>query len=161
MCKKFQTLRAGLEDCVIFYRFIARLSELIEQMRTYQNVHVDKFTQKYIEPLEVLNEQFSKFQTLVEETVDMTALENNEYLVDPGFDEVLTDLSEKMEKVKNRIRKREDKVKVDLGSPPSFKIERDKVNGFFFSVTKKDEKYLKKTGSAFAYLPGGHGKVCL
>jgi DNA mismatch repair ATPase MutS len=64
-------------------------------------------------------------------------VDEGEYVINPSFDDELKEISDKKKKVVKKIKGREDEVKIQIGSPSSFKIDNDKTHGWFYRISRK------------------------
>jgi DNA mismatch repair protein MSH2 len=141
MAKKIQRGSANLQDCVIIYQFIQKLPEIIDALKRAVGDQT-LLNEKFIAPFEKLHKDLSGFENLVEETIDLEMVEEGEYVINPSFDDELQDIANKKKRIVKKIKEREDEVKISLGSPSSFKIDNDKTHGWFFRISRKDEKLI-------------------
>ncbi|XP_073259189.1 DNA mismatch repair protein Msh2-like [Porites lutea] len=147
LAKKFQRLKANLQDCVRVYQALHRLPSFIEILAGYEGNHQGLIRDCFSTPLKDLVEDFQKFTELVETTVDLEQVENHEYLIKASFDEGLQECREKMDEILEEIPVELNKAARDLGleAGKSIKLESNNQFGYFFRITKKEEKALRNS----------------
>lgn len=145
MSKKFQRKRATLQDCYRVYQTVQRLPHLIQVLRDYDGKHRDLVSQLFANPLEEYVGNFSKFVAMVETTLDMEQVKNGEFMVKAEFDENLQELRDQMEQLEADMKALVKKAALELGMEPfrQFKFEHNQQLGFFFRITRKDERSLR------------------
>ncbi|CAH3191846.1 unnamed protein product, partial [Porites evermanni] len=147
LAKKFQRLKANLQDCVRVYQALHRFPSFIEILAGYEGNHQGLIRDCFSTPLKDLVEDFQKFTELVETTVDLEQVENHEYLIKASFDEGLQECREKMDEILGQIPVELNKAARDLGleAGKSIKLESNNQFGYFFRITKKEEKALRNS----------------
>jgi len=145
LAKKFQRNKANLQDCVRVYQALQRLPSFTDVLTGYQENHHELIRDCFTTPLKDLVEDFQKFTELVETTVDLDQVENHEYLIKASFDEGLQECREKMDEILEQIPVELNKAARDLGleAGKSIKLENNNQFGYFFRITKKEEKVLR------------------
>ncbi|RMX48837.1 hypothetical protein pdam_00001568 [Pocillopora damicornis] len=145
LAKKFQRQKASLQDCVRVYQALHRLPTFTGILTGYQGNHHKLIRDCFTTPIKDLIEDFQKFIELVETTVDLDQVENHEYLIKASFDEGLQECREKMDEILEQIPVELNKAARDLGleAGKSIKLETNNQFGYFFRITKKEEKALR------------------
>ncbi|PFX16821.1 DNA mismatch repair protein Msh2 [Stylophora pistillata] len=145
LAKKFQRQKASLQDCVRVYQALHRLPTFTGILTGYQGSHHELISDCFTMPIKDLIDDFQKFIELVETTVDLDQVENHEYLIKASFDEGLQECREKMDEILEQIPVELNKAARDLGleAGKSIKLETNNQYGYFFRITKKEEKALR------------------
>ena len=77
--------------------------------------------------------------------MDFNAISQNNYLVNPSFDDELKVLNEKLEEVKSNIEMSVNGISRYIGlDKKNVKLELSSQHGYCYRVTMKDEKVLRK-----------------
>ncbi|OON20429.1 MutS domain V protein [Opisthorchis viverrini] len=173
------------EDVYRIYQAIARLQNAISLLRQCGG-QTSLAVQNYlIEPLQVAVENFSKFQEMVQSTIDLEMIQRrNEYIIRSDFDDELGELKSKLDKLEESI---EDEFrgftpytglletllttfipnsvicvqsarKLNLEPGKSVKLDSNEQLGYFMRVTLKEEKTLREFKS-FEVLDAQKGGV--
>lgn len=143
LTKKLQRGKGSLQDCVAIYHFANKVPLILSILGGYcGDKLVDILNEEYIQPLKAISEKFQGFIDLIEEVVDFSGLEEGEYQINPNFDDILKDLENQKKDVREKMKRDEYEVKQKLKSPDHFTREFDKVHGWVYRVTKKEEKIL-------------------
>ncbi|PVD28152.1 hypothetical protein C0Q70_10737 [Pomacea canaliculata] len=145
IAKKFQRHRATLQDCYRVYQAIDKMPYLLEALNGHSGKHASLLMEMFGNPVKELLLDFSKFQEMVEATLDMSMVEQHEFVVKPDFDENLAVLREKITELEDSIKSQLNRVARDLGLEPNktVKLENNSQLGFYFRVTRKEEKVLR------------------
>jgi DNA mismatch repair protein MSH2 len=152
IAKKIQRGKANLQDLVLLYTFAQKLPSLSACLSKYcGDIHNDLLQEAFVQKFDSLKEKLLRYSSLVEEVVDLSAVEEGEYLVNPSFDEPLQVIEVEKKKIRQEMKKREYDVKIALKSPDHFGLEYDKVHGWVYRVTKKEEKILDTKENKIRY----------
>ncbi|XP_013387202.1 DNA mismatch repair protein Msh2 [Lingula anatina] len=145
LAKKFQKKRANLQDCYRVYQALEKMPYLLEALEKHQGKHTPLLMELFTNPMKELLMDFSKFQEMVETTIDLDQVENHEFLIKPDFDEGLAELREKLDNVEKQIKAQLNKAAKDLNLEPNkvLKLESNSQLGYFFRLTRKEEKVLR------------------
>ncbi|KAK7478892.1 hypothetical protein BaRGS_00029873 [Batillaria attramentaria] len=145
MAKKFQRRRATLQDCYRVYQAIDKMPYLVEALEGHTGQHATLIMAAFSNPIKELLLDFAKFQEMVETTLDLDMVEQHEFVIKPDFDENLAALREKTKELEESIKGQLNRVARDLGLEPNktVKLENNNQLGFYFRVTRKDEKVLR------------------
>lgn len=146
LSKKFMKKKASLQDCYKVYQTLGNLTSLINVLEKYNDEKYTNLKEALISPLQELNEDFTKFCEMVESTIDLERVDNGEFMVRPEFDQDLQELRNQMITIEEEIKDQFYKVAKDLGLEPdkSLKLENCSQIGYYFRVTRKEEKVLRK-----------------
>lgn len=145
LARKFQQRKATLQDCYRVYQALDKLPHLMETLEKHGMESCQLIMEIFVNPAKEILMDFAKFQEMVEETMDLQQVENHEFLIKPGFDEELQALSEKISDLEDKIKGQLNKVARDLGIEANkvLKLESNAQLGYFFRVTRKEEKALR------------------
>ncbi|XP_071801096.1 DNA mismatch repair protein Msh2-like [Asterias amurensis] len=142
LAKRIQRKKATLEDCYRIFQVVEFMPVLLE---TLERPGIDLLKEVFSNPIMELLLDFAKYQQMVETTIDLDQVKNHEFLIKPDFDEELTNLREKMDGLENNIQAQLGKAARDLGleANKTIKLESNNQLGYFFRVTRKEEKVLR------------------
>jgi len=144
LARKFTKSSAGLEDLVGLYRFIIRLPGLIGSLDEYSGPHKELLDDTFTKRIRECAEGLSQLEAMVEQTVDLEAVERHEFLVNPAFDARLAELSaEKKEALREM-----GSIQRDTADDIGVEVSRVKLNnqsqlGYHLRITRKDEKLIR------------------
>eukprot|EP00002_Diphylleia_rotans_P003084 TRINITY_DN12067_c0_g1_i1.p1 TRINITY_DN12067_c0_g1~~TRINITY_DN12067_c0_g1_i1.p1 ORF type:complete len:919 (+),score=178.55 TRINITY_DN12067_c0_g1_i1:68-2824(+) len=143
--RKFQRRTANLQDVVKLYQLSSKLVGVSDLIGTHEGPHPDVMNQLFAVPLKKAAEELSNFEGLVESTIDLSSIEQHEYLINPSFNEELAELRTRMDKLNKEIEKISSKAASDLGLDGRLKLERNNQIGYFFRITRKDESVIRNS----------------
>ncbi|TGZ72290.1 hypothetical protein CRM22_002178 [Opisthorchis felineus] len=151
----------GLQDVYRIYQAVARLQNAISLLRQCGGQTSLAVQNCLIEPLQVAVENFSKFQEMVQSTLDLEMIQRrNEYIIRSDFDDELGELKSKLDKLEESIEDefRRSARKLNLEPGKSVKLDSNEQLGYFMRVTLKEEKTLREFKS-FEVLDAQKGGV--
>ncbi|CAG5124986.1 unnamed protein product [Candidula unifasciata] len=145
LAKKFQRKKAGLQDCYKVYQALDKMPHLLESLEKHQGQHSALLKELFCNPVKELLVDFSKFQEMVETTVDLAQVNNHEFVIRADFDDNLTELRQRIDELEENIKAQLNQVARDLGLEPNktLKLESNSQLGYYFRVTRKEEKALR------------------
>ena len=144
MAKKFQKGKASLQTIVDFYKFSVCLPALGNTLREYEGKHVGMLQQDFIERLDGAVADLAQFEAMVEQTVDMDAVDRHEYLVNAAFDPRLEELKHQLDQLQLNVDSLLEDVADDLGLDSNkVKLSTAPNLGEHFRVSRADEKKLR------------------
>ncbi|KAJ8314931.1 hypothetical protein KUTeg_007081 [Tegillarca granosa] len=104
LSKKFQKKRATLQDCYRVYQAIDKMPYLLETVEKYDGTHKQLLMDLFTNPAKELLMDFSKYQEMIETTMDLDQVENHEFVIKADFDEGLQALREKLNELEDNIK---------------------------------------------------------
>ncbi|XP_052811979.1 DNA mismatch repair protein Msh2-like [Mya arenaria] len=145
LAKKFQRKKANLQDVYRVYQAIDKMPYLLETLERTDSQHKTLLMHVFSNPLKEMLMDFAKYQEMVEATMDLSQVENHEFVIKADFDEGLTALKERIDSLEESIKGQMNKVSRDLGLEPNkvLKLESSAQLGYYFRVTLKEEKALR------------------
>ncbi|XP_076317176.1 DNA mismatch repair protein Msh2-like isoform X2 [Tachypleus tridentatus] len=151
LARKLQQKKATLQDCYKIYLFLNHLPAIRNQLESQKGQCMVVFRELYCCPFKDFEEDFMKFKEMVETTLDMSLVENGEFLVRPDFDQDLKELYDQMNELEEEIQKTLSKAAKDLGleADKTLKLESNTQLGYYFRVTRKEEKALRNRKDFF------------
>lgn len=129
--------RGTIQDMVKLYQFVQSLPELAQVLSEHSD-QAEIIRETFTQEIEESANQFVILCNLVETAVDLEAIENHEYLINPDFNEELKELKEKKDEIKESIEALREQAEDELGC--DVKLDKTPQSGYFFKVASKDEK---------------------
>ncbi|KAG5992355.1 MutS-like protein [Claviceps spartinae] len=142
LSKRFQRGKANLEDVVRAYQVIIRLPGFIGTLEGIMDeAYRDPLDEAYTTKLRDLSESLGKLQDMVEQTVDLNALDRHEYIIKSEYDQELRIIRKKLDQLDRDIRAEFDESAEDLGQEADKKIfleTNHKVHGVCMRLTRQE-----------------------
>ncbi|CCK73494.1 mismatch repair ATPase MSH2 NDAI_0G05110 [Naumovozyma dairenensis CBS 421] len=145
----------NLEDVLKLYEFSKKIPEITQLLESFleegssqSEEDVSSLVRStWIDPLSSYLDPLSKFDEMVETTVDLQAYEeNNEYMIKVEFNEELAKIREQLDSMKEQINIIHLDSAEDLGFDPEkkLKLENHHLHGWCMRLTRNDAKELRK-----------------
>ncbi|KAF5298623.1 hypothetical protein FQR65_LT09719 [Abscondita terminalis] len=141
--KKLSNRRASLQDCYRVYQTVSNVPFMINVLRKFEN---SKINAMIVDPICDLLKLMDRFQSMIEETLDLDLVGRGEYFVKSSYNEELKELHKKKSVIEEKMQKVLHRAADDLGleSGKSIKLECTEQYGYFFRVTLREEQALRK-----------------
>lgn len=142
LSKRFQRKKASLEDVVRAYQVVIRLPGFIGTFEgVMDEAYRDPLDEAYTSKLRDLSDSLGKLQDMVEQTVDLDALDRHEYIIKSEYDPSLRVIRKKLEQLNRDIRAEFHAAARDLNQEADSKIFLEmshKVHGVCMRLTRKE-----------------------
>ena len=142
LSKKFQRGKANLEDVVRAYQVVIRLPGFIGTFEAVMDeAYKDPLDVAYTSKLRDLSDSLGKLQDMVEQTVDLDALDRHEYIIKSDFDQNLRTIRKKLNQLDRDIKAEFHEAADDLGQEADKKIfleTNHKVHGVCMRLTRTE-----------------------
>ncbi|KAG9250582.1 DNA mismatch repair protein MSH2 [Emericellopsis atlantica] len=142
LSKRFQRGKASLEDVVRAYQVIIRLPGFIGTFEgVMDEAYRDPIDIAYTTKLRQLSNSLGKMQDMVEQTVDLDALDRHEYIIKSEYDPSLRIIRKKLDQLDRDIRNEFRAAADDLNQEADKKIFLEmnhKVHGVCMRLTRQE-----------------------
>ncbi|KAI8983070.1 putative DNA mismatch repair protein MSH2 [Pilobolus umbonatus] len=142
--KRFQKGNANLQDVLRIYQVIIRLPSFIDCLNNHIPSNKNQATliqSTYIESIAGLYNILQRLEELVENSIDLKATENHEYIIKADLNEELQALHSQMEDIYHEItdeHKREGR-NLDLEVDIKLKLEKHNIYGYCLRIVGRKE----------------------
>lgn len=145
MAKKFQQSKATLQDVVNLYKFTIRLPKLVDALQCYDGSNCELIKNDFIRKFQIISADFSQFEAMIEQTVDLDRVDKNEYLINPKFNPRLLEIQQYREHLDMEF----DTHIKDAARLLSLVLKKVKTcetaeYGIHLRISRKDERNLRK-----------------
>ncbi|XP_014246973.2 DNA mismatch repair protein Msh2-like [Cimex lectularius] len=153
LSKKLARKKATMQDCYRIYQAVERVPPLISLLKEYkENKNYHTLRDMIVSPFEEYNADMEMYKEMIVTTIDLNLVDRGEFLVKPEFDDNLEALHSQITKLEKKLKEEMNKVAQDLSlDAKAVKLESNNQYGYFFRITLKDEKALRKK-SAYSVL---------
>jgi DNA mismatch repair protein MSH2 len=133
LSKKLIRSKASLQDLVLLYQMVLRMPELIPSI-----AEIAPLNSRYGEDLTLAESSLGPFLQMIEDTIDLEAIENHHFHIRPGVNAELNQLKESIEELENEIRPETIKVARELGLElnKALKVENNSQYGYHLRVSR-------------------------
>lgn len=141
LSKRFQRNLADLEDVVRAYQVVITLPGFIGTLEgVMDEKYSDPLTEQYTNKFREISADLENLQELVETTVDLDAMDNNEFVIKPEFNEDLGTIKARLTELENNMKKEHRRASKDLGQEMDKKLflDKNKVHGWCFRLTRTE-----------------------
>ncbi|CCE61159.1 hypothetical protein TPHA_0A00740 [Tetrapisispora phaffii CBS 4417] len=145
----------NLEDILKIYLFSKKIPDILQLLESFLdgvdgtvNKNIQELvTDLWIDPIQKHIEPLSKFEEMVETTVDLEMYEShNEFMIKVEFNEELAKLRMELDQLRNQITTAHLEAAEDLGfdTEKKLKLENHHLHGWCMRLTRNDAKELRK-----------------
>ncbi|XP_052894948.1 DNA mismatch repair protein spellchecker 1 isoform X2 [Anopheles moucheti] len=146
--KRLLRRKASLQDIFRLYQVILRVPRMMSLLDIHDAGNVAVLNNVY-KPIKDSLADLKLFKAMVEQIIDLEAVEQGEYLVKADFDSQLQERKQEMDEIHSKMKRHLSAVAKDIGLEAGSSIKLDFVSqhGFHFRITLKDETLIRKNNS--------------
>uniref|UniRef100_A0A182N8X2 DNA mismatch repair proteins mutS family domain-containing protein n=1 Tax=Anopheles dirus TaxID=7168 RepID=A0A182N8X2_9DIPT len=146
--KRLLRRKASLHDIFRLYQVILRVPKILALLNTMDAGSAAVRNNLY-NPIRDCVGDLKLFKSMVEQIIDLEAVERGEYLVKADFDSQLQERKTEMNEVTAKMKHLLSSVANDIGleAGSSIKLEYVSQHGYHFRITLKDETLIRKNSS--------------
>ncbi|CRG98037.1 DNA mismatch repair protein MSH2, putative [Plasmodium gallinaceum] len=142
-----------IQDLVKLYDCIIVSKKIYYCLNDYKGRHRKTLDNNFLNPLKNIIISFDSFLKLIELTIDLEEVENNNYLISRKFDENLEKLANEKDHIYNLIKEHKIEVESDINflkgnkknsTKEDIKLVECNTNVFLFRAVKKDINYIQQ-----------------
>lgn len=138
--KKLMRKRATLQDIYRLYQVVIRMPKLLSALQELDCLTVNSVI---CDPITDVLTELVMFKQMVEQIIDVAAIERGEFLIKASFDDRLQEMKGGMDSIEPEMRKQLSKAANDL-SLDSVKLEYVAHIGYHFRIALRDDGCLRK-----------------
>lgn len=140
---KFIKEKAKLQDCYKIYMAIQCLPNLYDSLLKNDSKNSFLIKDVFTNPLNSIIMDFSKYQEMIEQTIDLKQVEKNHiFLINATFYPDLKELRDSLDEMESKIETIAAKAAKDLDLQ-TVKFESNAQNGYFLRIPRKDDAALR------------------
>ncbi|XP_018332037.1 DNA mismatch repair protein Msh2 [Agrilus planipennis] len=146
LSKKMVNKKTTLRDLYRVYQAANHVPGLVNSLRKCENKYVNAVL---ADPIAEFLVDMEKFQSMIEQTIDLDLVDRGEYFLKPTFDEKLGEIHDKKQRLEEKIQKvfRRACDELNMEKGKGVKLECNDQHGYHFRVTLKEESSLRKQKS--------------
>ncbi|XP_058455640.1 DNA mismatch repair protein spellchecker 1 [Malaya genurostris] len=155
--RKLLRKKASLQDIFRLYQVVLRVPKIFQLLEMLENTAIRSVISN---PMKDALGDLKLFKAMVEQILDLEAIERGEYLVTHTFNNELKELKKQMDEIVGKMKRLLSKIAGELGLEEGNSIKLDFVGhiGYHFRISLKDETLIRKN-SKFQILDAIKGGV--
>ncbi|XP_064489265.1 DNA mismatch repair protein Msh2-like [Ornithodoros turicata] len=146
LAKRLLRQKVSLQDLYKMYQMLQVIPKVSSTLQKAVGKRRGFILQElFVVPLKELESDFTKYVEMIETTLDLEMVENGEFMVKPDFDDNLQALRRELDSVEKKLNGQLKRVARDLGleEHKTVKLESSKDLGYYYRITRKEEKVLR------------------
>ncbi|KAI9017981.1 putative DNA mismatch repair protein MSH2 [Phycomyces nitens] len=156
LSKRFQKRNANLEDVYRVYQVVVLLPLFLECLTDHLPMDSEKsdlIQKTFIDIIARYNEEMATIKQLVEDTIDLDAIQNHEFILKPQLNEELTDINNRIGMKKNMIDNIHHTVARDLqlDTEKGLKLEKHSMYGYCLRIIKSSSAKIRNKPAYIEY----------